>query len=339
MIRSELAICFIFDNNSPHRLINRRGGFIAEKSTPFLCCISVSNVIYLSYTITKGSDKMQDRYEQIKSRIIELADADEGIKAVVVIGSSTRSEVKADEYSDLDLIIAAEDTEKWLYDDIPKQLGEMKISFVEPTLGGGKERRVLYKNALDVDIIVFTPEQLVNAAREGVAGWVCNRGYTVLYDTMGITELLSEYVCHEVNYSQLTEAEYINLVNDFCFHIVWASKKILRGELWTAKMCIDAYLKNHLLKMLEMYTVNKYERDVWHDGRFLDRWADDSIKNSLPKCFAHYDREDMIAALGETKALFVRTAREVAGYKGFAYPEVAVSYADELFAEYFGERP
>lgn len=279
---------------------------------------------------------MQDRYAQIRSKILELATSDDGIKAVVAIGSSTRSEVKADEYSDLDLIIAAEDTEKWLYGDIPERLGDMKISFVEPTLGGGKERRVLYKNALDVDMIVFTPEQLVAAAREGVAGWVCNRGYTVLYDTMGISELLGEYVRSEVNYSQLTETEYINLVNDFCFHIVWASKKILRGELWTAKMCIDAYLKNDLLRMLEMYTVNKYKSDVWHDGRFLDSWADELIKCSLPKCFAHYDSEDMIAAMAETKTLFSKTAKEVAELRSYAYPDTAVSYADEVFAEYFG---
>lgn len=113
---------------------------------------------------------MQDRYAEIKARILELANVDEGIKAVIAIGSSTRSEVKADEYSDLDLIIAAEDTEKWLYGDIPERLGDMRISFVEPTLGGGKERRVLYKNALDVDMIVFTPEQLIAATKEGVAG-------------------------------------------------------------------------------------------------------------------------------------------------------------------------
>lgn len=279
---------------------------------------------------------MQDRYAQIKSRILELAGADDGIKAVVAIGSSTRSEVKADEYSDLDLIIAAMDTEKWLYGDIPQQLGDMKISFVEPTLGGGMERRVLYKNALDVDMIVFTPEQLTTAAREGVAGWVCNRGYIVLYDTMGISDLLNEHVSHEVRYNELSEDEYKNLVNDFCFHVVWASKKILRGELWTAKMCIDAYLKNHLLKMLEMYTVNKYESDVWHDGRFLDRWADEQIRTSLPKCFAHYDREDMISALAETKTLFAQTAKAVAEIKGYAYPDVAVSYADEVFEGYFG---
>ena len=35
---------------------------------------------------------------------------------------------------------------------MPVKLGNVKISFVEMTLGGGKERRILYDGALDVDM-------------------------------------------------------------------------------------------------------------------------------------------------------------------------------------------
>ena len=279
---------------------------------------------------------MIDRYSDIKRNILDIANADQNIKAIVAIGSSTRSEVKADEYSDLDLLIATDDTENWLYGNIPETLGNVQISFIEDSLGGAKERRILYENSLDVDMIIFTPEQFTNAINEGVAGWVCNRGYSVLYDTMAFEKLLAEKITQDINHHIPTEDEYINIVNDFCFHIVWASKKILRGELWTAKMCIDAYLKNHLLKMIEMYTICKYNTDVWHDGRFLDRWADDIIKNPLPVCFAHYDKEDMISALSETKALFLQLARETAEKIGYHYSETAVDYADYLFSQYFG---
>ena len=124
----------------------------------------------------------------------------------------------------------------------------------------------------------------------------------------------------------MTETEYVNMVNDFCFHVIWASKKILRGELWSAKMCLDAYLKNYLLKMIEMYSVYIHDVDVWHDGRFLDRWADDKIKEALTKCFAHYDREDMISALLETNKLFSQLAKDVAEIRNFNYPENAVDY-------------
>ncbi len=279
---------------------------------------------------------MTDRYAEIKRRLLDIANADKGVKAIVAIGSSTRSEVKADEFSDLDLIIAAENPDSWLYGNIPDQLGTLKISFVEPTLGGGKERRVLYENALDVDMIIFTPEQFTTAIKEGVADWVCNRGYTVLHDTMDFADLLAEFVRCEVNHDALTEDQYINMVNDFAFHTIWASKKILRGELWSAKMNIDAYLKNYLLKMMELYSVSKYSIDVWHDGRFIDRWADEAIKEALPKCFAHYDREDIISALFETKKLFVRLAKEAAVIRGYKYPETAVEYADRVLSEYFG---
>lgn len=278
-----------------------------------------------------------DRYAIIKDKILNIANTDKSVYAVVVIGSSTRSELKADDYSDLDLIIATDDTEKWLYGNVPEKIGNAKISFVELTLGGGKERRILYENALDVDMIVFTPKQFEAVIKEGVAGWVCNRGYSVLYDTMGFEELLAEYVNSKIVYGGMTEAEYINIVNDFCFHIVWTSKKILRGELWSAKMCLDAYLKNYLLKMIEMYSAYICNADVWHDGRFLDMWADDKIKKALTKCFAHYDRQDMISALSETRKLFCQLAKDVAIIRNFNYPENAVDYAQYLFKEYFGD--
>ncbi len=278
-----------------------------------------------------------DRYALIKNKILDVANTDQSIRAVIAIGSSTRNERKADDYSDFDLIIATDDTEKWLYGTAPEQIGNVKISFVEPTLGGGKERRILYENALDVDMIVFTPEQFETAIKEGVASWVCNRGYSVLYDTMDFESLLATYVNKKIVYAGMTEMEYINMVNDFCFHVIWASKKILRGELWSAKMCLDAYLKNYLLKMIEMYSTYIHDVDVWHDGRFLDRWADDKIKEALTKCFAHYNREDMISALSETNKLFSQLAKDVAQIRNYNYPENAVDYAKYLFMGYFGD--
>lgn len=281
---------------------------------------------------------MNDRYSAIRGRVLAVAETDENIMAVVAIGSSTRTRFVADEYSDLDLIIVTYDTESWLYGSIPDQLGNMKISFVEPTLGGGKERRVMYENALDVDMIVFTPAQFETVVRDGTAGWVCNRGYSVLYDAMDFKSLMADFVSCGIHRPDMTKDEYINTVNDFSFHTVWTSKKLLRGEMWSAKMCIDAYLKNHLLRMAEMYCSLKYNADVWHDGRFLDTWADGEIRNSLCCCFAHYDKDEMISALFETQKLFTRLARSVAEMKGYECPNTALDYSGDLLSEWFDEK-
>ena len=100
-------------------------------------------------------EQYRDKYREIRQRL-----RDRNIRAVIACGSSTRDAEKADVYSDLDLMIITEDTDAWLYGDLPDKLGDLKISFVEPTLGGGKERRVLYRGNLDVDMIILSEAQL-----------------------------------------------------------------------------------------------------------------------------------------------------------------------------------
>lgn len=275
-----------------------------------------------------------DRYAKIKERLLSIAEADSSLRAIISIGSSARSFSPADEYSDIDLIIAVENPDEWLCGDRPSELGKIKISFVEPTLGGAHERRMLYDGSLDVDLLVFTPELLEEAIRAGVAAEVMDRGYAVLYDDMSVTELLGRYVEPSVHRTRMSEEEFINTVNDFWFHVVWSAKKILRGELWTAKMSIDAYLKQHLLRILEQSRPEK--TDVWHNGRFLERWAGEENVSALAGCFAHYEREDMISALRATAALFSRQAVAASARLGYKYPAEAQDYALSLLDEYFG---
>ena len=75
-------------------------------------------------------------------------------------------------------------------------------------------------------------------------------------------------------------------------------------------MCVDAYLKNYLLKIIKMYSESKNHVDVWHDGRFLDRWA-------------------------EKEVLFSRLASQTATMKGYKYPKEAGDYAKVLLNGYF----
>lgn len=68
-------------------------------------------------------------------------------------------------------------------------------------------------------------------------------------------------------------------------------------------------------------------KDVWHDGRFIDKWAGESIVHELEKCFAHYDKQDVWNALVATNKLFEKVTREIAEGKGYAYPDKAANCA------------
>ena len=270
---------------------------------------------------------MTERYRDIKQKLCKYAEQDKDMKAVIAIGSSTRSQVPADDFSDLDLIIVTSSPDRWYSGEYPEKFGNVSISFIEPTLGGGKERRCIYDEDRDVDMIIFTPLQFENALKEGVAEWVMNRGWILLYDGGGYVEMIPQFVKLEVHHAVMTKEEYENTVNDFFFHNIWACKKLRRGELWSAKMCIDSYLKERLLKMIGQYQLCFGDTDIWHDGRFLDRWADSSILDELKDCFAHYDNDDCRRALLSTHKLFARLARAVADNRGLAYPEKAEACA------------
>lgn len=45
------------------------------------------------------------KYCEIKQKLLDMAKTEETIRAVIVIGSSVRTNILEDEYSDLDLVI------------------------------------------------------------------------------------------------------------------------------------------------------------------------------------------------------------------------------------------
>jgi aminoglycoside 6-adenylyltransferase len=60
------------------------------------------------------------------------------------------------------------------------------------------------------------------------------------------------------------------------------------------------------------------EADTWHEGRFLERWADPEAVAGLEGVFARYDPADIARALRAGAALFERLERDVAGRLGIA---------------------
>ena len=57
------------------------------------------------------------RYEELKSRLLALCKSQPEIKAVIIIGSQASEVSKADEYSDLDLIVACSKPDMLLFSD------------------------------------------------------------------------------------------------------------------------------------------------------------------------------------------------------------------------------
>jgi len=208
------------------------------------------------------------------------------------------------------------------------------MSFIEKTaVGNGKERRVLFDDALDVDFSIFSVHVFKQLIENNDIQQILSRGIRVLMDKDGVFEHIPEIEGKPFGESGSFPSpdEWTEMILDFWYHAVWSAKKLLRGECWTAKVCIDHDLKQLVLKMSEWHAKAKHGKsyDTWHNGRFFDQWADPVIIKDLNNCFAHYDAYDMQMALKHTMDLFRKVAKETAQRLDYPYPEQADKIATE----------
>ena len=257
-----------------------------------------------------------------------FAREEEGIRALILFGSRVRPDRPADEFSDYDLLLLADDPARYLEQDgWLKGLFDVVISFWEPTLAGGTELRFVTREGQDADLLFFEAIKAPEIARDAEFRAMLARGYRPIIDRICFADMLGAIEAQA--YRPMTEAEFLNLSRNFAFHIVWAAKKAMRGEIWVAKRSADAYLKDLFLAMLEFHAKATHgaEYDVWHAGRFLDRWADAETVQMLPQIFAAYDAKDILRALAATAGLFRKIARETAEAAGYPAPDDELDYA------------
>ena len=284
-------------------------------------------------------------YERLIDRFVAWAQTQPDIRAAIVLGSRARTDRPADEWSDLDLLVVTSDPGRLLAQtDWLEQLGRPWLTFLEPTaVGGMTERRVLFEGGLDVD---FSPVPAELVRQFQAAGWppevagVVRRGMRFVLDKDGLAASLSAPSGEPPAPQPPTQERFLNLVNDFWYHAVWIAKKLRRGELWTAKLGCDGYIKRLLLTMIEWHAgaAGGWSVDTWHNGRFLEQWADPRAVDGLRGAFAHYDAADVRRALLATMDLFRWLATEAAGRLGYPYPTSAEEHVTALVRGYLSEQ-
>ena len=283
---------------------------------------------------------MTTSYQKIIANLVRWGQTADCLRAALMVGSQAREDHPADQYSDLDVILIVDNPDYFvLADDWLKEIGTVHISFSESTFAGGKERRVLFDGALDVDFIFLqqdTPQRLRDVLEDDSIA-ILRRGYRMLIDHMALQSALPQWEPKNNPGAVFAEQDYINLVNDFWYHCVWAAKKIKRGELWVAKSCVDGYLKQKLLSMIECqaHALHGWGYDTWHSGRFMEQWAEPWVVEKLRGCFADYCEAEIQSALLATMELFRSVAVEAAQRLSYPYPENVDGYASAWVATAF----
>ncbi len=98
----------------------------------------------------------------------------------------------------------------------------------------------------------------------------------------------------------------------------------MRGELLTAKLCLDIYMKQLLIILIENYTLlNHTNCNIWYGGRFIETWAESWIIEKLSIAYSKYNKQDMIDTLYVNMDLFSTLAKIITDKRSVSYPKDA----------------
>jgi aminoglycoside 6-adenylyltransferase len=285
------------------------------------------------------SSNIETTLAQFKDYVLKQED----IPLAFLVGSQARTSMPADAWSDIDVVLITEEPAKYLDDSLwLKNLDLVPIiTFLEITaVGDQRERRVLFQNGVDVDFSVFPISQFKLMINSGLVpaeiATGLRRGILPLKDDENLLGPLQKGL-EATNVSNaassqpwsLSEQDFKQSTSDFLYHFVWIARKLRRGELWTAKMCNDCYMKRLLLQMIEWYMHSKKgsNYDTWHSGRFIEKWAEEWIVKDLRSTFGDYEIEGIRSSLYSTVKLYSRLAKDVSRDLKFEYPVKSEEFA------------
>ena len=267
-------------------------------------------------------------YAVLERRILDWSHNQQDILAVLIVGSRARSDPPPDEWSDLDLILFSRHLEVYLnYRSWLPGLGETWLANQGRTGRGDLEWQVVFAGGSKVDFVFsLIPEELgqtpdaASLAAASPYDFVFRRSMRLLYERYppSTEMLISLENSKPVPFP--TEDEFQSLLERLFLTALRVAKNLRRGETWPAFQQCNCSLKELLLSLLEWHA-RAIGQDPWHEGRCLAQWGEPQIIKDLPRAFSTFEEEDIQRALFSSLDISRRLGQEIAGHKGFAYPE------------------
>lgn len=299
-------------------------------------------------------------YEELSKKFVQWACTKADIRLSLVVGSRARCDHPADSWADLDIMTFTTNPEVYLSQtDWMTELGKVWVKTRHHTATNDAEWLVTFEGGIDVDFVFspypktrwqiirwltrnfpafrrYIPGELTQYLRQGAQ--TIGRGVRVLIDKDNIAASMLDFIDSFKTISQPpTQTEFMELVEYFWCMAEKTVKKICRGELFVACCWCNNLHHTAVLPMLEWHTYSRrgWCCDTWHEGRFLEEWADQRALDGLKKTFPHYDEVDISRSLMAMIDLFRWLSMETAKQLVYPYPleidDTMTKYISGLF--------
>ncbi|MCY3781331.1 MAG: aminoglycoside 6-adenylyltransferase [Chloroflexi bacterium] len=253
-------------------------------------------------------------------KVIDWADGEAAICAVVVTGSLARGDGSIDEYSDLDVQIITRDIKAYSADDSwLDALGEVWIRF--PLNEDLPYRLVWFAGGYKVDFQFIAVDQVRAELDSGAMSDEYQRGYIVVLDKDGLYRDLPPSPRTFPSPPSPSADEVLATINEFWFEAIHVAQFIRRREFWVVKWR-DWTMKEDLLRLLEWHArATGDDVNTWLLGKRILDWADDEAFHAIKEIWTGWDAAESWRGLLTQLALFRRLSVELCAALGIDYSD------------------
>ncbi|RLJ23587.1 aminoglycoside 6-adenylyltransferase [Chryseobacterium sp. 7] len=270
---------------------------------------------------------MKIREEKLE-QIIQWAEKNPDIRAVLLTSSLVNPYAPVDNFSDLDVELVFENRVSYeLGNEWISLFGE-PISMIEEndSVFDGKHamKMVLYKDHVKVDFKLYQVSEFIEEINEENLPEDWDVGYKVLLDKDNLTKNLKLPSYQSIMIKKPTEKEFHQLMNDFWWDTTYVAKCLKRGDIFYAKFMSENILRtDYLIPLIEWYIAGNND---WNNitankhGRLFKKYLSADLWSRVENTFSGSDIEENWKALFVYAALVHELGTSLAEKLHFIYP-------------------
>jgi aminoglycoside 6-adenylyltransferase len=265
---------------------------------------------------------------KILDQLIDWANEQELIRAVILTSSRAIPHAALDLFSDYDVILVLRSIQP-LYVDRTwlAVFGPVLTVYRDSLIDENGQKRsayvVQYENGLKIDFNLWPVELLQQVTSNGRLPAEFDAGYKILVDKDNLTAALPSPTYAAYIPTPPTETHYMELIEGFFLDTTYVAKFLWRDDIMAAKHILDHSLKQgHLRPMLEWHAEIDHQWSLKPGpyGRRLKQYVRPDLWAELECTYTGTGPEENWEALFRTIALMRRVASEVGKELGYTYP-------------------
>jgi len=260
---------------------------------------------------------------EILELIINTAQSDDRIRAVLLNGSRANPHTSRDIFQDFDIVYLVTEAASFHHDfNWIKRFGEIMILQLPDDMqdpprspSEGFAYLMQFTDGNRIDLSIWPRDKLNERIKDSLG--------LVLLDKDHLIPPLASPNERDYLPKPPTAKQFADCCNEFWWMCSYVATGLWRGQMTYAKYMLEPVLRDELMKMFCWYVgvQTKFTKNLGGFGKYLQKYLEPELWDMLMKTYADASVENTWDALEMMCRLFRNVALRVAEHFSFEYPE------------------